>query len=405
MFIGNFLNSVLSLVTVVLVSRALGPEQFGILATFTAVSTTLLGLTNFGLDTAAIKIISAHLVDDKRKAAVAMRVVLKLELATGFIIGVAGLFFAPAIAGLLGGSHLTFAVQMAFLAAMFGSAAAFVGPFFVAYRQFFKNATVGLLGGVIRTIIILGLAAISALSLSSVLWAYVTVPVVFFFAGLLIAPKDWRVKATKDEQKDAFKEIFHLSKWILLSYVATVLAGKLDIFLLSRMQGSEAVGLYAAAQQLASIMPLLIGAISTAVLPRFSQFAKEGVLKQYYKKTLFAAMGLAVLLSPVIFLSEFFINLIFGDKYEAAIPVFQILFGAYLIALLGNVLSLSMYALNKPKALTFINYLGLATTIIFYPILISSLGITGAAWAFLFNNLMGTVLSIAVSWRAVKKYG
>lgn len=403
LFTGSFINSLLSLVAVIYVSRELGPEQFGILATFNAVYVTLIGLTNFGLDTAAIKIISSHIVKDERKAHTAMRVLIKIELLLGILIGISGVIFAVPIANVLGGEHLTFAVQLAFFAAAFGSAAAFIGPFLVSYRKFKENAIVGVLGGLIRTITILILASAASLTISNVLWAYAVVPIIFFFAGLLIAPKGWRVRASRSEQKESFKEIFHFSKWILLSYVATVIAGKLDVFLISTMLGTTSVGLYAAAQQLASIMPLIIGAISTAVLPRFSQFAEENKLHEYYKKTFLAVSILAFCLSPIILIGDDIVTLVFGDKFTASIEVFQILFAAYLIALLGNILSLTLYAVNKPKILTYINYLGLATTVIFYPVLISLFGINGAAWAFLLNNLMGTILSIIFSYRAVKK--
>jgi O-antigen/teichoic acid export membrane protein len=403
LFIGNFLNSLLALVAVIFVSRSLGPENFGILATFNAVSAAIIGFTNFGLDTAAIKIISSHLTTDKQRATAAMKVVFKLEIAIGLIIGIIGLFFSRPIAELLGGEHLLFAVRMAFFASIFGSAAAFIGPFFVAYRQFKKNAVVGLLGGIVRTIAVLILASASALTLSNVLWAYAAVPIVFFIAGVLTAPKDWRLPTTQQEEKEAATEIFHLSKWILLSYIATVIAGKLDVFLLSRMQGSTAVGLYAAALQLASVMPLLIGAISTAVLPRFSQFAKEKRLGQYFNRTLLGSFLLVIALLPVLIFSSQLIHVIFGDKYNASIPVFRILFSAYLIALMGNILSLALYALDKPRVLTYVNYGGLATTIIFYPLFISWFGITGAAWAFLINNAWGTILSIYLSKRAINK--
>jgi len=57
LFAGNFLNALLAMVVVIFVSRALGPANFGVLAVYNAVNTTIIGLTNLGLDTAAIKLI------------------------------------------------------------------------------------------------------------------------------------------------------------------------------------------------------------------------------------------------------------------------------------------------------------------------------------------------------------
>lgn len=400
LFSGNLISSVLALIAVIFVSRALGPENFGVLATFNAVSAALIGITNFGLDTAAIKIISSHLETDKHKAAVVMKVIFKLELLSGLIIGVVGLIFSHSIALLLGGPHLLFAVRLAFLASAFGSASAFVGPFFIAHQQFTRNAVFGALSSVVRTVAILLFAVAAALSITNVLWVYTVVPIIFFFAGVLIAPKEWRQDAKRAEQKTAATEVFHLSKWILLAYIATVIAGKLDVFLISRLRGTTAVGLYAAGQQLSSAMPLLIGAISTVILPKFSQFAQRGELKRHYKRTAVGTVVLALCMLPALLISAPLIHLVFGPKYNASIPVFQVLFVAYLIALPGNVLSLALYAVNRPRVLTYINYIGLGTTLIFYPLLIMRFGIEGAAWAFLLNTLIGTVPSVYFSYKA-----
>jgi O-antigen/teichoic acid export membrane protein len=404
LFGGNLISSVLALIAVIFISRALGPERFGVLATFNAVTASLIGITNFGLDTAAIKIISSHLATDRRKAAVVMKVIFNLELLSGVIIGVAGLLFSRHIAILLGGTHLLFAVRLAFFSSAFASATAFVGPFFVAHQQFTRNAIFGAASSVVRTAAILLLAIAASLSITNVLWVYTAVPIIFFFVGVLIAPKEWRLKATRAEQKVAATEVFHLSKWILLAYVATVIAGKLDVFLISRLRGTTAVGLYSAGQQLSSAMPLLIGAISTAILPKFSQFAQNGQLKRNYKRAAVGTFALAVCMLPAVFISGPLIHLVFGHKYTAAIPVFRILFVAYLIALPGNVLSLALYALNQPRILTYMNYVGLASTIIIYPIMISRFGIQGAAWAFLINTIIGTVPSIYFSYKATWKH-
>lgn len=53
---------------------------------------------------------------------------------------------------------------------------------------------------------------------------------------------------------------------MLLSYIASAAISKLDVMLLSRYQGATEVGLYAAAQQLTNIIPLLIGALSPVVI-------------------------------------------------------------------------------------------------------------------------------------------
>lgn len=402
-FAGNLINAALSLVAVIYVSRELGPVNFGVLATFNALMATLIGLTNLGLDTAAIKLISTYMETNRRRASIIMKSIFWLEILIGLVLGLVGLFFSKIIATSLGGEQLLFAVQLAFVASIFGSAAAFVGPFFIAYQQFTKNALVGLIGGVMRTGLILLLAVTVGLNLNNVLWVYAAVPVVFFFAGLALAPKDWIIKTQRQEDKSALQEIFHFSKWILLSYVATVLAGKLDVFLLSSLKGSETVGLYAAAIQLCLIMPLLIGAISTALLPQLSRYTTRGQFTSYIKKAFFGATVLTIALLPVLIFGQFLIEVVFGSKYSGAFDAFRIMFIGYLIALYANPLGLILYALNKPSRLTTVNYAQLALAILLNITLIPIFGIVGAALAFLGVNLLGGTASIYFAIKEVRK--
>lgn len=403
LFAGNFLNSVLAMVAVIFVSRALGPENFGILAVYNAVNTTLIGLTNFGLDTAAIKLISSHLETNRRHAAVIMKAVFWLEMASGVIIIVAGLLFAPLIAQALGGKQLTFAVQLAFLASAFGSAAAFIGPFFVAYQRFVANALVGLIGGVLRVALILVLVFSVGLHLDNVLWTYTLVPIVFFLAGLALTPKDWMIKTTREEDKAAHKEIFHFSKWILLSYVATVLTGRIDVFFLTRFKGTAEVGLYAAAIQLCSVMPIIVGAISTALLPQISRYTKRVQFVSYVKKVTLGAFLLTLAILPVFFWGQAIIELIFGAKYNGSFSAFKIMLAGYLIALFVNPISLVMYGLNKPSKLTLVNYVQMVVSFTLNLLLIPLWGIDGAATAFLVVNLIGGVASLYYALRSIRE--
>lgn len=402
-FSGNVVNSLLSLAAIILVSRALGPANFGILAVYSSIIVTLLGLTDFGLGTTAIKLISSSLEKNHQKTVALMKVIFKLEIAGGILIGISGLLFSSLIANLLGGQQFLFAVRMAFLASIFTSAGAFVGPFFAAYEKFLKNAIVSLFANVAKILGVLILFKLGSLHLNNILVLYTLIAIFAFFVGLYFAPRGYLEKTTKSEEKKAFGEIFHFSKWVLLSYVASVIAGKMDIFLLAGFKGNTEVGLYAAGQQLASIMPLMIGAISTVLLPRVSKMKTSEEFRSYFKKVILGASILVVFLLPALLFGDFFIELIFGSRFASSVGTFKILFTAYLIALIANPLSLVIYALNKPKIFTFINYIQLALTLVLNLLLIPVIGKTGAATTFLISTLFGSILSIVFSLRLVKK--
>jgi O-antigen/teichoic acid export membrane protein len=402
-FGGNFISALFSVVAVIFVSRTLGPTNFGILAVYSSVVTTLLGLTDFGLGTTAIKFISSHIDTDKHKAFVAMKVIFKLEVIAGILIGVIGLMFSGPIANLLGGPHLLLAIRLAFVASIFASAGAFIAPFLVAYQRFFTNAIVSTSGAVMKLIGVVILLKASQLQLNSVLLLYTTITILGFMLGLALVPKDFTEETKPGEQKKALGQIFHFSKWILLSYFATVAAGQLDVFLLLRLKGPRPVGLYAAAMQLASIMPIFIGAITTVLLPQVSKLRGRHQLMNYIKKVSFGATLLVIALTPVLLLGGILINLIFGSRYTESIGTFRILFATFFFSLYVNPITLVLYALDAPKVLTVLNYCGLIVTLILNFALIPTLGVTGAALTFFLTNLLVFIVIIPYTIRRVQR--
>jgi O-antigen/teichoic acid export membrane protein len=204
-------------------------------------------------------------------------------------------------------------------------------------------------------------------------------------------------------EKKAFNEIFHFTKWVFMSYIATSLAGKLDIFLLSSWKGSESVGLYAAAQQLVQPMPLLIGAITTVLLPQVSRMTQRHEFASYIKKVSLGALLLCLGFLPVLLLGGFIINLIFGDRFSDSILAFQILFAAYLPAVFANPISLVVFAKNRPQLLTFVNYGQLALTLVATIIMIPIWGINGAALAFFISTSFGAACSILLAIREMNR--
>jgi O-antigen/teichoic acid export membrane protein len=403
LFGGNIANTLLSMVAVIFVSRALGPADFGVLAVFNTLMLTLVGITDFGLGTTAIRLISKYLASDKQRAIASMKVLVKLELLTGAVVGLVGLIFAKEIANLLGGQQMLMAVRFGFIAGIFATAAAFYGPFFVAYEQFVKNLFVNLSGAVMRVGAVLLLMGAAALTLNNIIITYMLVPIAFFFIGLAFVPKDFMLPATRKEQRAAFSEIFHFSKWIFLSYVATSLAGRLDIFLLAHFQGSQSVGLYAAAQQLVQIMPMLVGAITTVLLPQVSRMTERVEFVSFIKKTSLAALMLCIAMLPILIFAPAIIQLIFGSKFSGSLSAFVILFAAYLLPLFANPISLVIFAKNRPQLLTFVNYGQLTLTIVLNLILIPIMGMNGAAWAFFVSSGFGAIASILLALRELNR--
>jgi len=403
LFVGNIVIAVFSIAALILVSRTLGPEKFGIVATFNAIWLTISSLTDFGLGNSAVKFISSFLDIDQRQAGIYMRVIFKLELLIGAAIGVLGLLFSSQIANLLGGPHLLTAVRLAFITGLFVSAGAFFGPFLMAFEQFKKLTAVNIFGAAYRTIGVVILMSLAVLNVNSTMLFYTTVPILLFIIAILVIPKTYRVKASKTEQKQVFIKIFHFSKWIFLSSLAVVAFGRLDILLLSRLKGSNEVGLYAAAIQLTNFFPLILGAISGVLLPWVSKLKNRPDLVRYLKKALSGSILVAVLLIPIYFISEPLIHLVFGDKYADSIGAFKLIYPGYLLVIIAQPIALIFYAIDQPKMIALINYVQLLFLVVIDLVFIPRIGLYGAAAGFLVGQIVGLVMTGLLARRILKR--
>lgn len=392
LFIGNTATAVLSVVALIFVSRTLGPEKFGVVATFNAIWLTISSLTDFGLGTSAIKFISSHLDRNKHKAAVYMRVIFQLELFIGVVIAVFGLLFSTQIANMLGGEYLLSAVRFGFVAGLFVSAGAFLGPFLMAFEQFKKLSIINIIGATYRMLGVVLLFSLAALSVENIFWLYTSVPFLIFIIAIFQTPRNYLEPMKLEEQKHAFGDIFNFTKWIFLSTIAAVAFGKLDIFFLSRVKGSTEVGLYAAAIQLTNFFPLIIGAIGGAILPWVSKLRTRSELTKYAKKSTGGVLLICILLIPIFFLSQPIINIVFGDRFNGSIGAFKLIFPGYLINLLTSTLTLIFYAVDKPKIITFINYVQLVIMIVVDLVFIPRIGLYGAALGFLISQIVGSIM-------------
>lgn len=390
-FLGNFFNTTLSFIAVLIISRRLGPSSFGVLGVFNSIIVLIIGLTDLGLNTTSIRLISQYRQEDSRKAAVTMNVIVRIELLVGALILLVGAFLAQPVAQLLGGDRFILAVRLGFIAGAFSSAAAFFGPFFVSYRQYLKNALLNLASFILRTGLVLVLLATAALTLNRVMLIYTVVPILFFVMVFGFIPRDFLTKTNRTERRLAYRDVLHYSKWIFLSLVATGAISRLDLLFLTHFHGSQTAGYYYAAQQLIAIMPLIITALTTVLLQRVSQL-QPAQYQRFLAKAFGAITLMALVLLPVLVLAPFGFDLIFGSAYQQAAGPFRLLFIGQLILLMTIPFSVWLLRVGQPRKITQAAAVQFLVSLLLYIVLIPHFGMAGAGLAVIAGSLASAIM-------------
>jgi len=181
--------------------------------------------------------------------------------------------------------------------------------------------------------------------------------------------------------------------WLMIiAGAAILLYMKIDQVMIKEMMDAKAVGQYAAAVRISEAWYFIPVVIASSLFPAIIN-AKKLSEELYYARLqklydLMVWMAIAIAL-PITFLSDWVINLLYGEQYNQAGSVLMIHIWAGVFVFLSVANDKWFYIENKAKVLTFKVLLGAISNIILNIFLIPLYGITGAA--------ISTIISYSIS--------
>lgn len=153
-------------------------------------------------------------------------------------------------------------------------------------------------------------------------------------------------------------DLFHFSKWLLLSNLVLFLQNKSDNFILGRTVGAHALGLYNVAGEIA-VMPSseLIAPINRAVFPAYSRLAAEQAsLRAKFLEVFGAIAVIALPLSlGLACVADNAVRALLGPQWIAAVPLLQLFTVCGLTSALQSNLVLVIVALGRPRTNTILS--------------------------------------------------
>jgi O-antigen/teichoic acid export membrane protein len=401
---GNLLTAALGFLSMMIIIRALGPRNFGLFSVATAVMTLTVGLADLGIGTALVRFAASYLAEDQRKANLVFRVAFNIEVVLSLLVLIVGVAVAGPLASLISSEkELASLLRLAFLGAAAMSMGSYITAVLQAWQSFTKLAVYSVLSNILKLLLIVVLVSVGYLRVFNSIAVYALVPVLGLFLGMVLIPKQFLREKNLTGSRDAFRGLFSFGKWIMLSYLANSIVTRVDVLLLSRFKGVEAVGIYSAGYQLSMIFPILIGSLVTVLLPQVSKLNYKNEFVFFVKKSLSMSTIILIALLPVLFFSRYLIELFWGASYLSSVGVFNILFITFMINLFFNPISTVLYALDKPRIITFTNLLQLGISIAGNLFLIPLYGIYGVAYTFFGLTAVGSIIIAAFVASSITK--
>lgn len=387
---GNILGAGLGFIATILIVRTLGPAQFGLFSVALAVMAIASQFSDFGIGTGLVRFASSYLKNDNQKANLMFKVSLKLKLIITTLVFLIGFFASESLAvHVFGKSELIFPLKLAFIGAFGASLVGYITTTLQARQSFKKYTFVNILNPLGKLALIGLLFLTYRLNLLSALTTVIILPFIAFLIGSLIIPKDF-LKA-KGNEKEAFHELFHFSKWILVSVFCVMIFQRLDVLMLTYFKTAEVVGYYSAAFQLAFAVSLVTGSLITVLLPEASSIVGRNAIKSYIRKSLKYTSLFVFFLVPLLIISGPLILFLYGTQYKSSIIIFMILFAIHLLGVVVSPLGLVFYTLNKPQLAAYLNVLQLLGNFMGNYLMIPVYGAIGAALATLIVYGLGSL--------------
>jgi len=184
----------------------------------------------------------------------------------------------------------------------------------------------------------------------------------------------------------AWRDITNFSKWFLINNVVSYVAQRSDAFVISKLRGPEALGVYSVASEIAGLVSTeLVAPLNRVLNPGFSKLAQDlPALRAAFLKvlsvtalvTLPAAIGIGVVADPLV-------RIFLGSKWIEAIPLIQVL-------VVGHAIYLTFSTFFPVYVATAQQPVIVRSTVLYIVVMVSGmtvgvwyLGPIGAAYAFL----------------------
>ena len=377
----KILRMVVGLFVGIWVARYLGPEQFGLFSYAQAFVGLFTAIAGLGLD----GIIVRELVKDPSKQAVLLGTAFYLKL-------IGALLVLLALAGAVTLSHQDSLTTLL----IFIIASATVFQSFNIINFFFQAKVLSkyvvyanIISLFISSFVKIGLIFTNA-SLIAFAWVVLFDSVILMLGFIYYFQRHAKLNIKKLNFSKAMAINLLKDSWpLILSGLVISIYMKVDQIMIKEMLNTEAVGQYAAAVKLSEAWYFIPMVIASSLFPAIIN-AKKQSEELYYARLqklydLMVWMAIAIAL-PMTFLSDWVVNLLYGEQYNQAGEVLMIHIWAGVFVFLGVAFSKYLTNENLTKKFFYRTFLGMLINVILNILLIPKYGINGAAIATLLGQ-------------------
>jgi len=386
LMITSVVSKSLAFITLILLARYLGSENYGKLAFAMALTSFFTVIADFGLSSLIVR----EVAREKEKAGVYLGTFSVFKVLLAVVV-----FLALVLISHFGGYEYNTKV----LILIFGIYTILISysKFFISFFRAFERMEYETLIRSVEKILLLVLTIVFIYLNKKLMYfavpylassAIAVILALFFVVNKVSKP---RFLSDKEFLVETLKEALPFA----LTSIFVIVYFKTDTVMLSFMVGDIAVGIYNAAHNLIDGL-IFLGPypLSMALYPTMSRYATNlRKLKKVYVYGFFASLFLG--LAGALFVLKFrekIILLIYGNEYVEAEKVLTVLVWTFLVICVSTISSTLLNAVNKQRIVTIGTATGASLNVLFNYLLIPKYSYVGAACATLITEGVGFLI-------------
>ena len=397
-FSETVVTKILNFVIILLLTRQLGPEDYGKYSFIFVTMAFCSSFFDFGMENTAVRF--ANKQNSVRNSIFGLYLFTKISILFAIIVVLS--LFGGQIFTMLHKTELIKYIPF-LIVGILGESLFFVNDTYLqAVQKFTLRAYLNICKYSLNLIFIVILFLEKLLYLKYVFCMYF-IPLAI---TILFVPKYIEFLKnyfSKNLPVELFKEIVHYEKWMFVLSIGTNTLQKVDFFMISDWVSYVQIGIYNAAIQLAAVVSFLPYVFGKVLLPKLAEM-KNLEICLFVKKTDKVLILICLLMTACIPLTDFVVPLLLGEQYILSIPVLKILLLAFILTFYAAPTEQALYALGLPKIITQGRYIQLFTLIGLNFYMIPKFGIVGAAFSVLAIRILYLIFVLNMFYRESKKY-
>lgn len=396
-FSENIITKFLNFIIIILLTRFLGPSDYGKYSFIFIAMATISAITDFGMENTVVRFSSRD--KDVRNNIFGLYFIVKMIILISVILAI--FFWGETTFIAINKQEIIEYIPYLSIA-ITGESLFFINDTYLQSVQKFKLRA---LINISRYMTCLSYITILLLNKMIMLKYVFYIYFIPLCISLIFLPKYiefLKVFFQQKIKKILLLEIWDYEKWILNAAIGANILNKLDFFMLSFWVNYSQIGIYNAAIQLTSIVSFLPYSLGKVMLPKMSELKGEEIFvkaKQIIKPIIILALCTLCLIP----LANWIVPLCFGSQYTESIAVLQILLVAFILLFMTMPLEQAFFALGKPQFITVVKYLQILILIVLNILFIPKYGVIAAAFNVLIIRIFSFIVNIFLFIEEEKK--